>query len=261
MRIALRIEYDGSGFAGWQRQPGQRTVQRAVEEALSRVADHPVEVTCAGRTDAGVHATGQVVHFDTPAHRADHAWLLGGNSHLPEDAALRAVRVVDDDFHARFCAVRRSYLYRIVNRRMRPALGRGLAWWVHRPLDEARMAAAASLLLGEHDFSSFRAAECQAEHAVRTLYRLDVSRHGDEVHLLVEANAFLHHMVRNLAGVLVAIGGGAQPTGWAAEVLAARDRRVAAVTAPPHGLCFRAVHYPPRYGLADWARVSAARGL
>ncbi len=261
MRIALRIEYDGSGFAGWQRQPRQRTVQRTVEEALSRVADHPVEVTCAGRTDAGVHATGQVVHFDTAAQRDDHAWLLGGNSHLPTDVALRAVRPVDDDFHARFCAVRRSYLYRIVNRRTRPALGRGLAWWVHRPLDEARMAAAATALLGEHDFSSFRAAECQAEHAVRTLYRLDVSRHGDEVRLQVEANAFLHHMVRNLAGVLVAIGGGAQSPGWAAEVLAARDRRAAAVTAPPQGLCFRAVTYPARYGLAEWARVSAAGGL
>ena len=261
MRIALLIEYDGHGFAGWQRQPRLRTVQGVVEEAVARVADRPVEVTCAGRTDAGVHATGQVVHFDTTAHRADHAWLLGTNSHLPDDVALRAVRAVDDDFHARFCAVRRSYLYRIVNRSTRPALGRGQAWWLHRPLDTARMAEAAALLVGEHDFSSFRAAECQARHAVRTLYRLDVTRHGHEVRLLVEANAFLHHMVRNLAGVLVAIGTGTRPPEWVSEVLAARDRRVAAVTAPPQGLCFLAVTYPARYGLDDWARVSAAGGL
>ncbi len=261
MRIALRIEYDGSGFAGWQRQPSQRTVQLVVEQALSNVADHPVEVTCAGRTDAGVHATGQVVHFDTTAQRAGHAWLLGSNSHLPEDVALRAVCPVADDFHARFSAMRRIYLYRILNRRTRPAVQRGMAWWVHKPLDVARMAEATATLLGEHDFSSFRAAECQAEHAVRTLYRLDVSRHGDEVRLLVEANAFLHHMVRNLAGVLVAIGSGTRPPEWTGEVLAARDRRVASVTAPPQGLCLRAVAYPSRYGLDDWARVSAARGL
>ena len=261
MRIALRIEYDGSGFAGWQRQPRQRTVQQAVEQALSKVADHPIEVTCAGRTDAGVHATGQVVHFDTPVERAERAWLLGGNSHLPEDVALRAACPVAEDFHARFSAIRRSYLYRIVNRRTRPAVQRGVAWWVHKPLDDACMAEAAAALLGEHDFSSFRAAECQAKHAVRTLYRFDVTRCGNEVRLLVEANAFLHHMVRNLAGVLVAIGSGARAPEWASEVLAARDRRVAAVTAPPQGLCFRAVTYPARYGLDDWARVSAAEGL
>ncbi len=261
MRIALRLEYDGAGFAGWQRQPGQRTVQQAVEAALSRVADHPVEVTCAGRTDAGVHASGQVIHLDTTAARDDRAWLLGGNSHLPADVSVGAARRVADDFHARFSAVRRSYLYRIVNRTTRPALARGVAWWVHRPLDAARMAAAAATLIGEHDFSSFRAAECQALNAVRTLYRLDVNRVEDEVWLLVEANAFLHHMVRNLAGMLVAIGSGARPPAWAAEVLAARDRRVAAVTAPPQGLCLRSVTYPVRYGLAAWSRVSAAGGL
>lgn len=262
MRIALKLEYDGRAFAGWQRQPEQRTVQQALETALARVADHPVAVTCAGRTDAGVHALGQVVHFDTAARRPDHAWLLGGNSHLPDDVALRAARPIDDDFHARFSALRRTYLYRILNRRTRPAVERHMAWWVRRPLDEGRMASAAGALLGEHDFSSFRAAECQALHAVRTLYRLDVTRVGDELRLLVEANAFLHHMVRNLAGVLVAIGSGVRDPDWAAAVLAARDRTVAAVTAPPHGLCLLGVTYPGRYGLRAWSgQVSAGERL
>ena len=262
MRIALKLEYDGSAFAGWQRQPGQRTVQQVVEAALSRVADHPVAVTCAGRTDAGVHALGQVVHFDTTARRPDHAWLLGGNSHLPDDVALRAAQPVSDDFHARFSAVRRCYLYRILNRRTRPAVERHMAWWVRNPLDEERMADAAGRLIGEHDFSSFRAAECQAQHAVRTLYRLDVARVGDELRLLVEANAFLHHMVRNLAGVLVAVGSGRREPAWAAAVLAARDRTTAAVTAPPQGLCLLGASYPGRYGLQGWsAQVSAGERL
>ena len=262
MRIALQIEYDGTAFSGWQRQPGQRTVQGVVEAALAKVACHPVEVTCAGRTDAGVHALGQVIHFDTPAQRPDRAWLLGGNSHLPDDVAVSAVRTVSSDFHARFSAVRRSYLYRIVNRRTRPAVERKMAWWVHAPLDEARMAAAAGLLLGEHDFSSFRAAGCQARHAVRTLYRLDVSREGEQVLLAVEANAFLHHMVRNLAGALVAVGSGAREPGWIGEVLAACDRTVAGVTAPPQGLCFHGVDYPSCYDLQAWAgRVSAGKRL
>ncbi|RLA38463.1 MAG: tRNA pseudouridine(38-40) synthase TruA [Gammaproteobacteria bacterium] len=262
MRIALKIEYDGSAFAGWQRQPEERTVQQEVETALTRVADHPVEVTCAGRTDAGVHAIGQVVHFDTSAQRTDHAWLLGVNSHLPDDVALSAVHPVGDDFHARFSAVRRCYLYRIVNRPTRPALERGMAWWVYKPLDETRMATAAAALVGKHDFSSFRAAGCQAKHPVRTLYRLEVARVGDELRLLVEANAFLQHMVRNLAGVLVAIGSHARAPEWAAEVLAARDRTVAGVTASPQGLCFLGVTYPARYGLEAWSsRVSADDGL
>ena len=258
MRIALKIEYDGSAFAGWQRQPAQRTVQQAVEAALGRVANHPVEITCAGRTDAGVHAVGQVVHFDTTAHRSERAWILGGNSNLPDDIALNAVRTVTDDFHARFSAVRRRYIYRIANRCTRPALDHGMVWWVHKPLDETCMATAATALVGKHDFSSFRAAGCQAKNAVRTLYRLEVARVGDELRLLVEANAFLHHMVRNLAGVLVAIGSGMRAPDWAAEVLAARDRTVAGVTAPPQGLCFHGVTYPARYGLQEWSsRVSA----
>jgi tRNA pseudouridine38-40 synthase len=262
MRIALQVEYDGTAFAGWQRQPERRTVQGCVETALARVADHPVKVSCAGRTDAGVHARGQVIHFDTRAARPDRAWLLGGNSHLPGDVAFGTARQVADDFHARFSAIRRSYRYLIVNRRTRPAVERGVSWWVHRPLDVARMAEAASLLLGEHDFSSFRAAECQARHAVRTLYRLDVARDGDRVALAVEANAFLHHMVRNITGALVAVGSGAREPGWLGEVLAARDRTVAAVTAPPQGLCFTSVAYPPRYGLQAWVgRLSAGERL
>jgi tRNA pseudouridine38-40 synthase len=249
MRIALTLEYDGREFAGWQRQPGRRTVQGCVEQALSQVADHPVAVTCAGRTDAGVHAGGQVLHFDTPVQRPLHAWVLGGNSRLPDAIAILAATRVTDDFHARFSALRRRYVYRIVNRRARLAIERGRHWWVHRGLDAGTMQAAADRLLGEHDFSSFRAAECQAAHPVRTLYRLDVVRAGDRLQILVQANAFLHHMVRNLVGALVEVGSGRQPPEWIDRLLAARDRTAGAVTAPAHGLEFARVDYPGRYAL------------
>ncbi|HEY5790251.1 MAG TPA: tRNA pseudouridine(38-40) synthase TruA [Gammaproteobacteria bacterium] len=261
MRIALTLEYDGSDFSGWQVQPGRRTVQGELERALTQIADHPVQVTCAGRTDAGVHARGQVVHFDTGVSRPWHAWVMGGNSRLPPDVAIRSAQAVDDDFHARFSAVRRSYVYRVANQPTRPALARARCWWVHRALELEPMQAAAACLLGVHDFSSFRAAQCQARQPVRTLYRLEVTRTGSEFCFRVEANAFLHHMVRNLVGALLAVGSGAQPVTWMAELLARRDRRAGAVTAPAQGLCFDAVRYPERYRLGPADAVGWPGGV
>ncbi len=250
MRIALGLEYDGSAFAGWQvQEPGVRTVQACVEAALSRIADHPVRLICAGRTDAGVHATAQVVHFDTTARRPLHAWVLGTNSHLPEAVAVRWAREVPEDFHARFSARSRCYRYLILNRPVRPTFLARRVTWTHRPLDEARMAEAARDLVGEHDFSAYRALGCQARSPVRTVHRLEVLRRGELVVLEVEANAFLHHMVRNMAGVLMEIGTGRRPVGWAREVLEGRDRTLGGVTAPPDGLYFVGVRYPERYGL------------
>ncbi|MGH6876735.1 MAG: tRNA pseudouridine(38-40) synthase TruA [Rhizomicrobium sp.] len=250
MRFALGVEYDGTVFMGWQRQrhPG-RTVQDCVEAALSRVADHAVEVTCAGRTDAGVHATGQVVHFATQAVRPLYGWLLGVNSNLPADIVVRWVQPVSEEFHARFQARAREYRYTMLNRVTRPAVARLHCTWVRRPLDAERMRQAAQVLLGEHDFSAFRAAECQARSPVRTLYRLDVRREGEYIVLEATANGFLQHMVRNIAGVLMAVGQGTQEVGWAGQVLAGRERTRAGVTAPPQGLCFVAVNYPSRFGI------------
>jgi len=249
MRLALTLEYDGHEFSGWQRQPGRRTVQGCVEEALSSVADHPVGVICAGRTDAGVHARGQVIHFNTQAERPLHAWQLGGNSRLPAAIAIVAVVPVPDDFHARFSTLRRTYVYRICNRRARLAVDRGRHWWVHRELDAVLMTEAAAHLLGEHDFTSFRAAQCQAMQPVRTVYRVDVRQQRQWLSVTVQANAFLHHMVRNLVGALVEVGTGRRAPGWIDELLTARDRSAAAMTAPAHGLEFARVDYPWRYGL------------
>ncbi len=249
MRVALGIEYDGNGFSGWQLQAGVRTVQACVEAALAKVADHPVRVICAGRTDTGVHARGQVVHFDTRAKRTPHSWVFGANANLPGDISVRWAQQVDDGFHARFDALRRHYRYVIYNHRIRPAIAARQVSWEYRPLDENAMAEAGEGLLGEHDFSSYRAYACQAKSAIRTIYRLEVARHGDYVIIDVEANAFLHHMVRNIAGVLMSIGAGERPPAWAAEVLARRDRQLGGVTAPPQGLYFVRVDYPQRYGL------------
>lgn len=249
MRIALGVEYDGTGFSGWQTQSGVRTVQSCLEEALTRVADHPVQVVCAGRTDAGVHGVGQVVHFDTSAVRSERSWVLGGNANLPADVAVRWAQPVDDDFHARFGALKRHYRYLILNRWVRPAIGRNRMSWVHKPLDEVRMQAACPHLLGEHDFSSYRAVACQAKSPVRTVHSLTVARSGELIAIDISANAFLHHMVRNIAGVLIAIGSGEQESDWTREVLELRDRTLGGVTAPPQGLYFMAVEYPDRFGL------------
>lgn len=249
MRIAMGVEYRGSAFCGWQIQDGVRTVQECLEGALARVADHPLRTICAGRTDTGVHALGQVVHFDSPARREPRAWVFGANAHLPADAAVRWACPVDDAFHARFSALRRHYRYVILDSRTRPALLEGRVAWSYRPLDEARMREAAAALLGEHDFSSFRSYACQAKHPVRTVHRIEVERRGAFIAVDVVANAFLHHMVRNVAGVLMEIGSGRRPAGWAREVLQARDRVRGGVTAPAEGLYLIGVEYPPEHGL------------
>jgi tRNA pseudouridine38-40 synthase len=249
MRIAAIVEYDGAGFCGWQVQDGKRTVQACVEQAISRVADEPVRIYVAGRTDTGVHACAQVIHFDTSAERGDHEWLRGANTHLPNDVALLWVGRVEPGFHARFSASGRCYRYIILNRPVRPTfLARRVAW-DYRPLDVVLMREAAGSLVGTHDFSSFRAAQCQAKDPVRELQRLQVSRSADLVHIEAEANAFLHHMVRNIAGVLIGIGAGEQPVEWAGQVLAARDRTAGGVTAPAEGLYLLAVEYPAHYGI------------
>jgi len=249
MRIALGIEYDGSAFNGWQQQPGVRTVQNCVEQALSKVAAHPVAIICAGRTDAGVHASGQVVHFDTHAERSLRAWTLGTNTELPADVNVRWAQAVDDSFHARFSARARHYRYVILNRSVRSALYRTRASWEPRPLDITCMNAAAQHLLGEHDFSAYRAQQCQSKSPVRVMQRLEVQRHDDFLHIEVRANAFLHHMVRNIAGVLMTIGRGEREPDWAREVLETRDRRLGGVTAPAQGLYLLAVEYPQEFGL------------
>jgi tRNA pseudouridine38-40 synthase len=249
MRVALGIEYDGTSYNGWQRQKTGLGVQQRVEEALSVVANHPVEVICAGRTDTGVHATDQVVHFDTDSDRSERGWLLGANTNLPDDINVSWVVPVADDFHARFSAVSRSYRYLILNRLQRSALHRHRAWWVYEPLDAKRMHAAAQRLLGEHDFSAFRAAGCQANTAVRHMTQISVSREGDWITLEVTANAFLQHMVRNIMGTVATVGLGEERVEWITEVLESRDRKVGGIAAPAHGLTLAGVEYPAAFGI------------
>ena len=254
-RIALGVEYDGSDFAGWQAQPSLRTIAAELARAAASVADHPVELVCGGRTDAGVHAAGQVVHFDTTARRAPRAWLLGINSNLPADVSLRWVHPAPPWFHARFSALSRAYRYRILNRGTRCALLARRATLVRRPLDVAVMQSAADALLGEHDFSAFRAAGCQSRSPLRRMDQIRVQRAGDEVLIDVVANAFLHHMVRNIAGLLIEVGSGQAPPRLAAELLAGRDRRLAPPTAAADGLYLCAVRYPAAFGLPGQAGV------
>jgi tRNA pseudouridine38-40 synthase len=248
-RIALGIEYDGSACSGWQLQSHARSIQGELERALAVVADHPVQLTAAGRTDAGVHALMQVAHFDTAAARPELAWVLGGSAEAPDEVSVLWAREVPANFHARFSALARTYRYRILNRRVRPALERARACWIRRPLDADAMHEAAHCLLGEHDFTSFRAAECQSSTPVRRVTDLAVRRDGDHVEVAIRANAFLHHMVRNIAGTLIAVGVGDRPTAWGGEVLAGRDRTRAGATAPPQGLYFAGVDYDPAFGL------------
>lgn len=248
-RIALGIEYDGSQFYGWQRQREVVCVQQVLEQALSKVANHRVEVTCAGRTDAGVHATGQVVHFDCQHERAMPAWTMGVNSNLPSSVAVRWAQVVPDDFNARFSATGRRYRYIIANQARRPAiLGRGLSHY-HQPLDAELMHQAAQALLGEHDFSAFRAAQCQSHSPNRCVTRINVYRQTDFVVVDIAANAFLHHMVRNIVGSLLEVGKGVQPGSWIAALLAGRDRTRAAATAKAEGLYLVQVDYPEHFNL------------
>lgn len=219
-------------------------MQQRVEEALLKVANESIEVTCAGRTDTGVHASGQVVHFDTESRRSDRGWLLGANSNLPDDICVTWARQVDPEFHARFSATARHYRYKILNRLERSALHRHRAWWVYTPLDASAMHVAAQHLLGEHDFSAFRAAGCRASTPNRNVTHCTVTREGDWITLEVSANAFLQHMVRNITGTLLAVGDGSQSSAWVAEVLASKDRTRAGIAAPPHGLTLVSVDYP-----------------
>ena len=249
MRIALAVEYDGSGFRGWQTQPGGGTVQDALQDALQRFATVPVQVVCAGRTDAGVHATGQVVHFDTALDRSMYAWVRGANTFLPAAVAVRWAQAVTSDFHARSSAYSRHYRYLLINRPHRTGVWHGRVGWYHHPLNLELMQAAAEQLLGEHDFSAFRAAECQAKSPVKIMRRADIQRCGDLLVFDFEASAFLHHMVRNLVGSLVDVGQGKHPPEWIAELLAKGDRRLAAPTFAAAGLYLVTVRYLPHWGL------------
>lgn len=253
-RIAVALEYDGAPYAGWQtQQAGVSSVQQTAEAAFSRIADEPVSLVCAGRTDAGVHALGQVAHFDTRAIRAERSWVLGANANLPDSISIRWARAVPGHFHARYSAQARTYRYFILNRLGRSALAAHRAALIYRPLDVEPMRAAAALLLGERDFSAFRAAQCQARSPVRRLYALDVQRRADRVIIEATANAFLQHMVRNLVGLLLDVGVGKAPPQWAAEVLASRDRTRSSPTAPAAGLYFWKVAYPQAFGLPEEA--------
>lgn len=249
MRIALGLEYCGTAFRGWQSQAGGGTVQDALEAAIAVIADRRLATVCAGRTDAGVHASRQVVHFDTPVERPLTAWVRGVNAHLPAGVAVRWAAPVSDEFHARFSARGRRYRYLLLNRAQRPGLWQGRVGWFHTPLDLAAMQEAAALLIGEHDFSAFRAAECQAKSPIKHLWRAEVRRSGDLFVFDFEASAFLHHMVRNLVGTLVYIGKGAQPSAWVGELLGMRDRRLAAPTFAADGLYFGGPIYEARWGL------------
>jgi tRNA pseudouridine38-40 synthase len=262
-RIAVGVEYDGARYAGWQRQSEVDSVQAQLERALGSVADHPVEVTCGGRTDAGVHGLGQVAHFDTRSTRSMRGWALGANTLLPPDIAVTWAAAVPAHFHARYSALARTYRYVILNRNVRPALLRRRVCWIHRPLDAGAMHAAAQCLVGEHDFSAFRAAECQSRTATRRVESISVSRKDECLFIEIKANAFLHHMVRNIAGSLIAVGTGDQPAHWLAGVLASRNRRQAGITAPAGGLYFLRIDYPREFALpvtsaGPWAMIAGA---
>jgi tRNA pseudouridine38-40 synthase len=249
MRYALGIEYDGAAFFGWQRQSHASSVQQSLEKALGIVANHPVTVICAGRTDSGVHARGQVVHFDSPSERSERQWLLGINSNLPDAVRVLWIRAVDDSFHARFGAYSRSYQYRILNRWVRPAIGFSYLGWCRDPLDERLMHEAAQVLQGRHDFSAFRSAGCSAQHATREVTDISVTRKDDIVMIDITANAFLYHMVRNIVGSLIGVGQGEKSIQWFADVFAGQDRKLAGVTAESQGLCFMSVRYDAKYNL------------
>ncbi len=251
-RIALGVQYEGTAWQGWQTQPHRQTVQDALESALEKFCQGPVPTTCAGRTDAGVHATGQVVHFDTDASRELFSWVRGVNAFLPASIAVRWAAEVEggeQGFHARFSALARTYHYVIYNHAVRSPLWSGRAGWVFRPLDAGIMMQAAQSLVGEHDFSAFRAAECQALSPVRTMHAITVRRRGDLVVVTLQANAFLHHMVRNIVGSLIQVGNGNRSAAWIAELLAGRNRELAAPTFSPDGLYLAQVGYDARWGL------------
>lgn len=249
MRIVLGVEYNGHGYYGWQAQPNLKTIQGTLQDALAKVANEPIHLFCAGRTDTHVHATGQVVHFDTRAKRHIDAWIWGTNSYLPSSIVVRWARHVDYSFHARFTAIARRYRYVIFNNPIRPAMLSTKATWYYYPLDIEIMKKAGAYLIGEHDFSSFRSSQCNSKTPMRNITELTIHRNVDFVFLEIEANAFLHHMVRNIAGVLMKIGAGSKEVEWMLEVLQAKSRKSAAETAPPDGLYLTHVRYPEHYEL------------
>ena len=260
MRFALAVEYSGHAFCGFQSQPSGCGVQDALERAVGEIAGHAVTVIAAGRTDAGVHAVSQIVHFETDAQRPETAWVRGVNTHLPAAASVLWGCSVTDDFHARFAATARHYTYLLLVRPERPALLAGRVGWYHHPLDAGLMNAAALKLLGTHDFSAFRAAECQAKSPIRTLTRIGVMQQGPFMRFEFSANAFLHHMVRNIVGALVRVGTGKQDAQWLAELLAGRDRTRAAPTFAPDGLYLAGADYDARFGLPPTVRAVALAG-
>jgi tRNA pseudouridine38-40 synthase len=251
LRYALGIEYDGSEFLGWQRHGNGPTVQAAVETALGFVADQPVAVICSGRTDAGVHAACQVVHFDSEVTRDQRAWVLGSNTRLPGAVRVLWCRPVAEEFHARYAARARCYRYRILNRNIPPAMQRQYLSWERLPLDAAAMHRAAQALVGEHDFSAYRTVQCQAKHPIRSVHSIQVSRQGEQVLVDIQANAFLHHMVRNIVGSLVPVGRGEQDEAWPGRLLAGRDRSIAGPTAPAAGLVFLGPKFPAEWNLPE----------
>ncbi|HEY0858031.1 MAG TPA: tRNA pseudouridine(38-40) synthase TruA [Albitalea sp.] len=249
MRLALGVSYRGQAYQGWQSQPSGKTVQDRLEAALTAFADRPVATVCAGRTDAGVHALNQVVHLDVDVRREPFSWVRGTNRYLPHDIAVQWCQPVADDFHARNSAHGRRYAYLLLESPVRPALESGAVGWSFRPLDASAMASAAALLVGEHDFSAFRSAECQAASPVKQLRAIDVHRRGAYWRFEFDASAFLHHMVRNIMGCLIAVGNGSRPPGWLADVLASKDRAQAAPTFAPDGLYFVGPYYDAAHAI------------
>ncbi len=261
MKVALGIEYDGASYCGWQYQEGVETVQNVVESALSKVADTPIRIITAGRTDTGVHAIGQVVHFETEIERSDYSWMRGTTRYLPDDVTVLWARHVSDDFHARFSAIERRYQYIILNRRVRSAILNRKVSWEYRPLDVSMMQDAAKLLVGRNNFNAYRALACQARSPVRDLRELTVERRGDIVLINARADGFLHHMIRNIAGVLCSIGAGEKPVDWSAQVLASEDRTCGGVTAPPDGLYLTEIVYPGEFKLPSIEHRTGIFGL
>ena len=257
-KYALIIEYVGSRYSGWQRQHHSPSVQEEIEKALSAVADDAITIVASGRTDAGVHAYAQCAHFETDKKRDNKAWVLGVNAKLPPDISIRSVTRVGSDFHARYSTIGRSYRYLILNRSSRSALMHQRVSVIYQPLDTDRMNVAAQSLVGEHDFTSFRAAGCQAKHAVREIRSVSVQRYNEQVQIEVVGNAFLHNMIRIIAGSLIRVGSGLESESWLGDVLLARDRTRAGVTAVPHGLYFMGPDYAPEFRIPDWRNALTA---
>jgi tRNA pseudouridine38-40 synthase len=253
MRYACGVEYDGHGFFGFQTQVQEPTIQNCLEKALAKVANHSVRLICSGRTDTGVSATAQVIHFDTDVKRTEYQWIMGVNTNLPPGISLLWIKEVSDEFHARFSAIQRSYQYTIVNRWIRPALNRHSNTWERLPLDAERMNKAAQYLLGKHDFNAFRSSACQSKTPIKTINSISVNREGNRVIMKVAASGFLHHMIRNIIGTLLPIGRGEKSVDSLLTILQSRDRTLAGVTAAPNGLSFNTVKYPKQFDLPEQA--------